>query len=69
MVPTMTDRPRSPQTIKLTATKARDIRERFAAGESIEELTCRFEVSDQAIKDVLNYETWAAAGGPRVSKR
>lgn len=50
---------------KITAQSARQIRESYAAGEEILELAARFGVSDQAIKDVLNFETWAGAGGPR----
>ena len=50
---------------KLNATQARQIRELSAGGDSVLELARRFGVSDQAIKDVLNFETWSAAGGPR----
>jgi hypothetical protein len=50
---------------KLNAQAARQIREAYAAGEEVLDLAARFSVSDQAIKDVLNFETWAAAGGPR----
>lgn len=50
---------------KLTAEKAREIRVRFAAGESPQELAEAFGVSDQAVKDVVNFETWQSAGGPR----
>jgi DNA invertase Pin-like site-specific DNA recombinase len=50
---------------KLNAQTARQIREAYASGDEILELATRFGVSDQAIKDVLNFETWAAAGGPR----
>ena len=49
---------------KLTAEKARQIRIRFAAGESPQELAAAFGVSDQAVKDVVNFGTWQSAGGP-----
>jgi DNA invertase Pin-like site-specific DNA recombinase len=52
---------------KLNAAQARQIRELFADGESVLDLARRFSVSDQAIKDVLNFETWGSAGGPRKS--
>lgn len=38
---------------RLTFAKAREIRERFAAGESVDILASEFRMSDQAIKDVL----------------
>lgn len=50
---------------KLTAMQARQIRELHADGESVLDLAQRFGVSDQAISDVLNFETWGSAGGPR----
>jgi hypothetical protein len=50
---------------KLNAIQARQIRELYAHGDSVLELAGRFNVSDQAIKDVLNFETWGSAGGPR----
>ena len=50
---------------KLSAQIARQIRESYAAGDEILDLAMEFGVSDQAIRDVLNFETWAAAGGPR----
>jgi DNA invertase Pin-like site-specific DNA recombinase len=50
---------------KLQAAQAREIRELYADGHSVLELAARFHVSDQAIKDVLNFETWSSAGGPR----
>ena len=50
---------------KLTAEKAREIRVRHGDGESILKLARDYGVSDQAIKDVLNYETWGSAGPPR----
>ena len=50
---------------RLSAQNAREIREAYAVGHSILSLAERFGVSDQAIKDVLNFETWAGAGGPR----
>jgi hypothetical protein len=50
---------------KLNAQTARQIREAYAGGADVLELASRFGVSDQAIKDVLNFETWASAGGPR----
>ena len=45
--------------------QARRIRELFAEGETVLGLAQRFDVSDQTIKDVLNFETWSSAGGPR----
>jgi hypothetical protein len=50
---------------RLSARAAREIRERFASGESVYDLASDYGVSDQAIKDVLNFETWVGAGGPR----
>lgn len=50
---------------KLSKDKARRIRERFASGEAVAVLAAEFGVSDQAIKDIINFETWASAGGPR----
>jgi hypothetical protein len=50
---------------KLNRDKARQIRERFAAGESADRLAQEFGVSDQAIKDIVNFETWVGAGGPK----
>ena len=50
---------------KLNAQVARQIREAYADGATVLELAKRFGVSDQAVKDVLNFETWASAGGPR----
>ena len=50
---------------KLNAQTAREIREAYAGGVTVLELAERFRVSDQAVKDVLNFETWASAGGPR----
>ena len=50
---------------KLTVEKAREIRVRFAGGETAQELATAFGVSDQAVKDVVNFETWQSAGGPR----
>lgn len=50
---------------KLNAQKAREIRERFAKGATADELANAFGVSDQAIKDIVNFETWVSAGGPK----
>jgi hypothetical protein len=50
---------------KLNGHSAREIRELYAQGISVMILAARFSVSDQAIKDVLNFETWGSAGGPR----
>jgi hypothetical protein len=50
---------------KLNTYTARQIRERFAAGESAAKLAADFGVSDQAIKDIVNFETWVGAGGPK----
>lgn len=54
-------------TAKLDALKARAIREAFTRGRTVEQLVSQYGVSDQAIKDVLNFETWASAGGPRLT--
>lgn len=51
--------------VRLTAQAAKEIRVRFSAGETVEQLKEIFSVSDQAVRDVLNFETWAGAGGPR----
>lgn len=51
--------------VKLTARAAREIRERFARGATVLELAQTYWVSDQAVKDVLNFETWVGAGGLR----
>lgn len=53
---------------KLSNDKARKIRERFAAGESAADLAAEFAVSDQAVKDIVNFETWVGAGGPRADR-
>jgi hypothetical protein len=50
---------------KLNARHAREIRQLHAEGEPVLKLADQFDVSDQAIKDVLNFETWVSAGGPR----
>lgn len=51
--------------VKLTAERARLIRELFAAGESMYALAQQFNVSTTTIKDVVTFETWGRAGGPR----
>jgi transposase-like protein len=53
---------RSDHRRKLTAEKARAIRERHALGESVEDLAKVYGVSEEALKDVLRYLTWAFAG-------
>jgi transposase len=50
---------------KLSGHSAREIRELYAQGISVMILAARFGVSYQAIKDVLNFETWGSADGPR----
>lgn len=52
--------------VKLTAERARQIRERYAQGDSIATLVDVYGVSSTTIRDVLNYETWGRAGGPRL---
>jgi hypothetical protein len=52
--------------VKLNAPKARSIRERFAAGDSMKTLAEAYSVSETTIRDVLRYETWGRAGGPRL---
>jgi hypothetical protein len=47
---------------KLTADKARQIRIRHAAGESVESLAAEYGLSIQGVTDVLRYLTWAFAG-------
>jgi hypothetical protein len=47
---------------KLTGDKARQIRIRHAAGESVESLAAEYGLSTQGITDVLRYLTWAFAG-------
>jgi hypothetical protein len=48
--------------VKLTALKAREIRERHGRGESRESLAKAYGVSESAVDDVLKYLTWAFAG-------
>ena len=51
--------------VKLNAQRARELRERFAKGTSIKTLAEQYNVSETTVRDVLRYETWSGAGGPR----
>jgi len=54
-------------TARIRSGDARAIRERFARGDPVLKLAHEYGVSDQTIKDILNFETWVSAGGPRLS--
>jgi hypothetical protein len=54
--------------LRLTASVARELREFFRKRPTVRDLMEAVGVSDQTIKDVLNFETSAGAGGPRLER-
>ena len=54
---------------KITAEKARKMRELYAAGESQAVLAERFGVDNSVVSRCVRGESWAGAGGPLSPKK
>lgn len=57
---------RTEKSLKLNATLAHAMRQRYAEGAGIWALAEEFGVSDSTVHNVVNYETWVKAGPPKA---